>query len=166
MAVDLADDQYIESLKRAVTPLGSTAPDVDDSVWLGYLTDAFWMARLDGFMLGFSADPDGTVTGPNGEDLPQQYIALIVLYAGIRTLQLQILNTAPGFKAKAGPVEYEQDSASASVLTEMLKQLRAVQQRVIDELVGVGQSPTLYLDALSVRTFDSASYWGSIELTG
>lgn len=165
MAVDLADEQYIDSLKRAVTPLGSALFDgVDEAIWVGYLTDAFWMARLDGFMAGFT-ESDGIITGPNGEDLPQQYIALIVLYAGIRALQLQILNTAPGFRAKAGPVEYEQASASASVLTEMLKQLRAVQDRIINELAGVGQTATLYLDALSARTFESASYWGSIELT-
>ena len=166
MAVDLSDQEYIDSLKRAVTPLGGTTPDVADDVWLGYLTDAFWLARLDGFMLGYSADSTGVVTNPSGDDLPQQYIALIVLYAAIRSMQLQILNSAPAFRAKAGPVEYEQQAASASVLTEMLKQLRATQQRIIDELVGVGTSPTLYLDALSVRTFSWPSYWGSIELTG
>ena len=166
MAVDLADQEYIDSLKRAVTPLGGITPDVSDDVWVGYLTDAFWLARLDGFMPGFSVDTTGVVTSPSGEDLPQQYIALIVLYAAIRSIQLQILNTTPGFRAKAGPVEYEQQSASASVLTEMLKQLRETQQRIIDELIGVGTSPTLYLDALSVRTFNWQSYWGSIELTG
>jgi hypothetical protein len=162
MAVDLADAEFIDSLKREVTPLGSVAADVDDSVWLGYLTDAFWLARLDGFMPGYT-ESGGDITGPNGEDLPREYVALIVLYAGIKALTIQILNTAPGFRAKAGPVEYEQDSISATVLAEMLKQLKATKDRIIAEILGVGATPTLYLDALSVRTFESASYWARLN---
>jgi hypothetical protein len=155
-------------LKRVVTPLGSTMFDgVADDVWIGYLTDAFWEAKLDGFLLGYTEE-DGVVSPESltGPDLPRQYGALIVLYAGIRVLRNRILNMNTGFRAKAGPVEFEQQN-SATMLAEMLKQLRATKDRILLALdeAALGTDVQV-LDALSVRTFDAASYWGSIELTG
>ncbi len=167
MVVDLSEDQYIDSLKREVTPLGSNlfSNVTDNSVWLGYLTDAFWEAKLDGFMEGY-VEEDGEVEHESGgPDLNRKYVALIVLYAGIRVLRNRILNMNTGFRAKAGPVEFEQQN-SATMLAEMLKQLRTTKDRILEELDDFEASHTLVLDALSVRTFDSASYWGSIELTG
>jgi hypothetical protein len=167
MAVDLSDDQFIASLKREVTPLGSTLfGGVADDEWLGYLTDAFWEAKLDGFLTGYVADEDGIVTHEaSGPDLDRRYIALVVLYAGIKVLRNRILNMNTGFRAKAGPVEFEQQN-SATMLAEMLKQLRTTKDRILEELEEAEATATMVLDALSVRTFDSASYWGSIELTG
>lgn len=167
MAVDLAEDQFIASLKREVTPLGSTlfSNVTDNAVWLGYLTDAFWEAKLDGFMENY-VEEDGEVSHVSGgADLDRKYVALIVLYAGIRVLRNRILNMDTGFKAKAGPVEFEQQK-SATMLAEMLKQLRATKDRVLTELDQAEETYALVLDALSVRTFSSASYWGSPELTG
>lgn len=166
MAIDLAEDQYIDSLKRAVTPLGATAPtSVTPAQWLGYLTDAFWAAKLDGFMTGY-VEEDGEIVPESGTtDLDRKYVALIVLYAGINILSLRILNTKSGFRAKAGPVEYEEQT-SATMLAEMLKQLRATKDRILDELDELEATGVVYLDALSVRTFDLDSYWGSPELTG
>lgn len=167
MAVDLSDEQYIASLQREVIPLGSTLfSSVGEDQWLGYLTDAFWEARLDGFLAGYVADEDGIVTNESGgADLDRRYIALIVLYAGIRVLRNRILNMNTGFRAKAGPVEFEQQN-SATMLAEMLKQLRATKERIIEELDTSEETAVLYLDALSTRVFDSSSYWGGIELTG
>jgi len=170
MAVDLSEDQYIDSLKREVVPLGSTLfGAVTDAQWLGYLTDAFWEAKLDGFMTGYVADEDGVVTNETGgSDLDRRFVALIVLYAGIRILRNRILNMNTGFRAKAGPVEFEQQN-SATMLAEMLKQLRATKERIIEELEEAGSGdPTgvLLLDAFSTRLFSSSSYWGSIELMG
>jgi hypothetical protein len=165
MAVDLAD--YVDSLKREVIPMGTTLfADVNEDVWIGHLSDAFWEARLDGFLTGYVADADGVVTPESGTtDLDRRYIALVVLYAGIRVLRNRILNMNTGFRAKAGPVEFEQQN-SATMLAEMLKQLRATKDRILDELDEAEATSVLYLDAFSTRVLDSASYWGANELTG
>ena len=127
MPLDLSD--YVESLQREVIPPGSSLfANVDDAAWIGYLADAFWEARLDGFLTGYSADDDGLVTrivDTVPEDMPRQYVSLVILYAGIRVLRNKILNTNTGFRAKAGTVEYETQSG-ASVLSEMLRQLAAM----------------------------------------
>lgn len=164
MAVDLAD--YVDSLRREVTPLGADPfAAVEGDEWIGYLTDAFWEARLDGFLEGYVADEDGLVENEGGGgDLDRRYIALIVLYAGIRVLRNRILNTNTAFRAKAGPVEFEQQS-SATMLAEMLKQLRGTKDRIIEALDGDATDVHI-LDAMSVRMFDGASYYGSPELMG
>lgn len=164
MAVDLGD--YIDSLKRAVIPLGSTLfSTVTPTMWTAYMSDAFWQARLDGFMLDYSADEDGIVTNDTGGDeLGREYVSLIVLYAGITVLYNKILNTNTGFRAKAGPVEFEQQN-SATVLAEMLKQLREAKDRILEQVDG-DETNALVLDALSVRLLYPGSYWGSPELTG
>lgn len=165
MAVDLSD--FVESLRREITPLGTNLfSGVGDADLVGFMTDAFWEAKLDGFLPGFVADEDGIVTNEVGTtDLDRKYVALIVLYAGIRILRNRILNTNTGFRAKAGPVEFEQQN-SATMLAEMLKQLRATKDKILEELEAMDVSGVMVLDAFSVRLFDSTSYWGSIELTG
>lgn len=165
MSVDLSETQYRESLQRAVTPLGQTPASLTNAQWTGYLTDAFNMAKLDGFMQGYTLSDTEIVTDSGGADLDAKYVSLVILYAAIQILALQILNTNTGFRAKAGPVEFEQQT-SATMLAEMLKQLERTKDRIILELDELGATETLVLDALSVRTFELASYWGSIELTG
>lgn len=168
-ATDLGD--YISSLQREVTPLGTDPfSGVSNATWSAYMLDAFWEARLDGLLVGYSADPDGLVTldADPTQGLPREYIALVVLYAGIRVLRNQILNTSATdkLKAKAGPVEFERESgASATTLAEMLRQLRDTKNRIIEELDG--DTSVLYLDAFSTRMFSlEGSYWGSPELSG
>lgn len=167
MTVDLSE--YVASLRREVTPLGSTLfSAVTDEDLLPYLTDAFWEARLDGFMKGYVADEDGLIDPESGTtDLDQKYVALIVLYAGIRILRNQILNTNTQFRAKAGPVEFEQQS-SATMLAEMLKQLRATKDSIIaeeDEIQnGYRANTVAMIDAFSSRLFSRGAYWGSREL--
>lgn len=166
MAVELVD--YVDSLRREITPLGTTMfAGVTEDQLLGFLSDAFWEARLDGFMANYVADEDGVVTNEgSGGDLDRRYVALVVLYAGIKILRNRILNMNTGFRAKAGPVEFEQQN-SATMLAEMLKQLRATKDRILQELDEVTDATdVLALDAFSVRLFDSSSYWGSPELTG
>lgn len=166
MSVDLSE--YVNSLRREVTPPGSTVfANVTDTVLTGYLADAFWEARLDGFLVGYEADPDGIVkpVSVGGADLDRAPITLIVLYAGIRILRNKILNMNTGFRAKANNVEFEQQN-SATVLAEMLKQLRATKDQLI------ANSPTAFpathvsmIDALSVREHFSLSYFGGLQLT-
>lgn len=164
MAVDLSE--YAPTLRREVTPLGSTLfESITDTQLTPYLTDAFWEARLDGFLDGYTADEDGIVepTETGGEDLSLAGVALIVLYAGIKILRNRILNMNTGFRAKAGPVEFEQQN-SATMLAEMLKQLRDRKNQLLDRADVVG-TDVILVDAYSVRLLSSASYDGSPELT-
>ena len=166
MAIELAE--FTESLKRAVTPVGGTVYDgVSETAWVGYLSDSFWEARLDGFMVGYQANTDGVITpiDPTRESISRSWISLIILYASVRVLTNQILSTQTSFKAKAGPVEYEAQN-SATVLAEMLKQLAAAKLRLLDDLRETGHTNVHLIDAFSVRSLSAMSYYGSIELTG
>lgn len=162
MAVELSD--YTDSLRRAITPLGSTKyADVSDDVLDDYLTDAFWQGRLDGFYVGYTADDDGTVEPltPGDPEFNRAWVSLVTLYAAVAILANQILATNTRFSAKAGPVEFEQEN-SATVLAEMLKQLAAAKQRIIDQMLTNSNPSTVYLiDAYSVRSLSIGSYYGS-----
>lgn len=165
MSVDLSN--YVETLKREVTPPGSTLfADVGEDTWIGYLADAFWEARLDGFLSSWEASEDGIVTPSEvgGDDMPRDSVALVVLYAGIKVLRNRILNINTGFRAKAGPVEYETQN-SATVLAEMLKQLQGVKDRLLkarDDALNVNGTTTLLVDGYSVRQWTSDAYYGDL----
>lgn len=167
MAVELSE--YTDSLRRAITPLGSTTySGISDTVLTDYLTDAFWSARLDGFFPGYEADEDGAITpfNPDDPEFNRAWISLVVLYAAVSILANQILSTSTKFSAKAGPVEFSQEN-SATVLNEMLKQLAAAKQRIIDQMLDASNPSSVYLiDAYSTRMLSSASYYGSAELLG
>lgn len=163
MAVDLSD--FVESLRREVTPPGSDLfQTVGDDVFTGYLADAFWEARLDGFMGKWVTDEDGIVTplDPLGVDLPREMVGLIVLYASIKILRNRIMNLNTSFRSKAGPVEYEVQN-SANLLTELLKQLAARKEQILDAVENL-PTPTFYFDAYTTRQSDAGAYWG--ELSG
>ncbi len=164
MSVDL--DDYVDVLKREVNPPGQSvfAAATDDD-WIGYLADAFWEARLDGFLEHYVCDEDGVVTpvGAGSDELPRQFVALIVLYAGVRILRNRILNTNTVFRAKAGATEFERQN-SATMLAEMLKQLSAAKAKVIAQIEN-GVTPSYSFDAFSTRMLSPASYYGSPELT-
>lgn len=158
MAVDLSD--YVPSLRREVTPPDSTLfTNVTDEVFTGYLADAFWEARLDGFLTAWVADEDGLVTpvAPNTTELPREQIAAIIIYAGVRVLRNRILNMNTTFRSKAGPVEYEVQN-SAAMLVEMLKQLKAMKDRLLESQEDVGETNTLYLDAVATRLLGPNAY--------
>lgn len=143
MAVDLSE--YVDVLRREITPPGGVSPLTDDQL-TGYLADALWEARLDGFLSDYSADPDGVVT----PDISRDLIALLVVYAGIKILRNQILNTNTAFKAKAGPVEFETEN-SATMLVEMLRQLKAVKDRLLDAENSYGMTTVQLVDGFTVR---------------
>lgn len=159
MAVDLAD--YVETLKREVTPPGSSVfSNVSEEVWVGHLADAFWEARLDGFLSSWEANEDGIVTPTvsGGAELPRDRVALLVLYAGIRILRIQILNTNTAFRAVAGPVEFETQN-SATMLKEMLQQLERIKGRLLEQ-ASAGGTPTYLIDGYSVRNWSDDAYYG------
>lgn len=173
MAVELAD--YVASLRREVTPLGATLPTtVTTSELIGYLADAFWEARLDGFCEGYAADEDGVIdpitpdgsVDPTGGDIGREQIALLIVYAGVRILRTQVLNTRSQFRAKAGPVEYEEQNG-ATMLAEALRQLSATKSRLQQQATSDKELSQVYgFDALSARLFEPGSYSGSTELIG
>jgi len=163
MAVDLYD--YVESVKREIEPPGTELfAGVAEAEWVGYLSDAFWEARLDGFLEGYTTDEDLIVPVASGAaDLDRRWMALVVLYAGVKVLRNRILNLNMAFRAKAGPVEFEQEN-SAMVLAEMLRQLRAAKDRILDEL-DADETNVVVLDAFSTRLHSPLSYHGGPELT-
>lgn len=162
MAVDLGD--YIPSLKREVTPPGSDLfSGVDDATWRGYLADAFWESRLDGFLGGFTSDESGLVTATDGgDDITRDLVGLVILYAGIKVLRNRIMNLDTSFRTQAGPVEFEVQK-SANLLTEMLKQLKEHKDRILDD-VNLGPTETYYFDGYTQRNFDGESYFGERDL--
>lgn len=174
MAVDLSD--YVDVLRREVTLPGSTQfSTVPDTTMLGYLADAFWEVKLDGFVEPWVADSDGIVIPQNdpqaltsggpfnptpydpSKDIPRDQVALVVLYAGIKILRNNVLAQNTRLSAKAGPVEFTTEN-SANVLTEMLKELTNIKNRLL-ALKTFNQDVTL-IDVFSARSTSGASYAG------
>lgn len=147
--------EHTESLAREITPPGEQPPLRDDQL-LGYLTDAFWEARLDGFFPKYRVDDEGIV---EPEGFPREYVALCVIYAGGRILRLRISNLEAEIQAVAGPVEFRLRQ-SVSVLKELLQQL----ERRKDQLLGALSATDAHLiDALTVRTLSLGSYSGWVD---
>ena len=166
MAVELRD--YIDSLQRAVAAPGVALPEMEEDTWLGYLTDAFWEARLDGFMVGWELDDDGAITPVDGgdADIDRRWVSLVITYATMTMLRNQVLATQSSFRAKAGPVEFQTEK-SASTTTEMLKQLQATRDRLLESIRDSGSmTNVMIVDAYSTRALSSLSYWGGQALTG
>lgn len=156
MAVDLGE--YADVLDREINPPGSSVISLTEEQLTAYLADAFWEARLDGFLASWTADVTGMVepVKEGGEDLPRDQVALIVLYAGIRILRNVVLNTSTRFSAKAGPVEFETQN-SATVLSDMLDILRETKARLLEEDVA---SSVALIDGLTVRSLSPGAYGG------
>lgn len=174
MAVDLAD--YVDTLRREVQPPGSTSfATVSDTTFVGYLADAFWEVKLDGFIQPYACDSDGIIIPANdpqasnialgfkatdyvdGVDMPRDQVALVVLYAGIKIIRNQLMTTSTKVRAKAGPVEFETDN-SANFLVEMLKELQNVRSRLL--FLKTYNQDVFLVDAFSARSTSAASYSG------
>lgn len=124
----------------------------------GYLADAFWEVRMDGFVEPFSCDPDGIVTPVSGDDeIGRDQIALVCLYAGIKIIRNRLIEQPSRTRSKAGPVEFEQDF-SANLLVEMLKELQSTRVRLL-YMKTYNQDISL-IDAFSARSASAASYSG------
>lgn len=109
-------------------------PDVTNSDLDGYLKNGFWHLRLRSVMSSYNLDDGSGLTPPASEDviyqasnegdLPVELQHLVALAGGFRMIRLKTLNLAVNFRAKAGPVEYEQQ-ASATTLRAVLASLEA-----------------------------------------
>lgn len=125
MAATIDLNDLIEDVKSEVNPPGTDQfATATPAQWLSQLRNAFWETVIDGLIVGYEVDDDGIVsptdetsTTPLGRDLQQ----LIIYYAGIRVLKNALLNTKSMIRAKAGPVEFEQQQA-ATIQTGLLKE--------------------------------------------
>lgn len=161
MAVDLFD--LVESLKREVNPPGELAfPSATDDEYAGYLADGFWEARLDGLLSGYE-ETDGAVTpiDPDSDDLGREWQQLIVIYAGFRILKNALRQMKTVFRAQAGPVEFETQQ-SATTLKEIMVDLRARRDWLLENLATTGQVSDYYIDAVVARhdsVYFGDSFW-------
>lgn len=147
--------EFTASLRREITPVEGDALNVAEPALVGYLVDAFWEARLDGFLTDYSSNESGIVE----PELPRENVALCVLYAGIRILKLQLVNTEAHFRATAGPVGFE-TRTSATVMAEMLRQLERRRDHLLEALE---RTDAYVMDALTVRTLSPGSYGGWVN---
>lgn len=149
MAVDL--EELVPSLRRMVSPPGTELLDGQtDGELVGYLSDAFWIAKLDGFFTNYTED-DGTVEPITGiTDLPRDWQQFIVFYAGMQIVENQLRTTNTMFRSKAGPVEYEVQN-SAQLLREHLKSLMDRRNYLLELLLNrYGVMPG-YIDLVGAR---------------
>lgn len=159
MAVDLAD--YVPALRREIQPPGSTLfDDVSDDDLEGYLSDAFWEARLDGFVIDYTESGGIVTPSSSAVEFPREQTALVVLYAGLKILRNRLLQTNTKFAAKAGPVEFATEQ-SANMLTEMARQLAAVKDRLI--AMNLTATDISLVDAFSNRNASPESYGGYLQ---
>lgn len=154
MAVDLSD--LVESLQRAVSPPGTDLfPDATTSEYEGHLADAFWELVMYGYISGYT-EASGVITedvATPTTDLGREFQQLIVIVAAMNIISMLMVNLNSDFRAKAGPVEFQQ-SKSASILGRVLDRL---QKRFDDLVEGLddandGSGTTYYYDTITERT--------------
>lgn len=150
MAVDL--EELVPSLRRMVNPPGSELfPDATDGILTGYLSDAFWLAKLDGFFGGYTEN-DGLVSPESGTtELARDWQQLIVFYAGAQIVENELRGKNTAFRTKAGPVEYEVQN-SAQLLREHLLSLNKRRDYLLDLLSTKYNITPGYIDMIAART--------------
>jgi hypothetical protein len=146
----------VEQLKRELAVPGTyddVYPDTSDDDLVGSLKDGFAEAQLAGFF------QDVTLAGTQtSKDLSAAGGALVVLYAGMRTIRAQMRVTAGTSRYKAANVEYE-TTASATLLRDELAFMRTR----IDQLVSYAKKSgrqTYVLDGYVGRQLATARLGG------
>lgn len=128
----------VPSLKRALAVPGTfddAFPDTGDEDLEASLGDGYAMAQLYGFFDDGVLDPDTFVVTP---DITHSEGMLVVLFASIEIVRTSIRSLRTRVAYRAGPVEYEAEQ-SASVLSELLKELEAQRQELLN-LGGAGET--------------------------
>lgn len=140
---DLNDQ--VESLKRVVATPGTFTtyyPEATDDDLVAGLLDAFAEAQLDGFFLSpvYVADEGGLVA----PDLTLAECALVVLYAGARWVRAELLHRNTSTRYEAGGAVYETQQGT-TVLAEILKEINAKKQEVLNRLQLLGAASAIYV---------------------
>lgn len=151
---DLAD--LIETFKRAVARPGTFAvnyPETTDDDLAGSLMDAFGESQLDGFFTtGYVLDLDSAFVDP---DLTQAEGRLLVIYAAIRFIEVELLNRPVSTDAQAGKASFRQEFSS-NLLRALLDSLQKRRAQLVDKLANSGASSAFYMaDQYYLRATDS-----------
>lgn len=140
--------------REVATPGGFAAafPDVDEAEIAGQLADAFAAAQLDGFFGTYEVDLEAGEIIP---DLSPPGQALVVIYAGMRTVRALIRAARTHTRYEAKGVVYEVDSG-ASVLAELLKDMAARRRELLAAASRAQRATYSYvLDAYGPRSIGS-----------
>lgn len=132
---DLND--LVPALKRASALPGTfdeLYPEANDSDLVGYLMDSIAEAQLDGFLSSYEVDPLEETVEPDlsNENALKAPGALVVLYAAYRMVLTELRNVRNRVSYTAGPTQFEEER-TASMLNEILRQLHARKQDIIEE---------------------------------
>lgn len=159
----------VPSLKRFVAVPGgfeSFFPNTTDDDALGCVCDGFARAQLDGFFLVGAGNPHALDVDAGIVDPPLQLAegALVVLYAGKRLVQSQLLNLKTTTKYEAKGLMYDVQQA-ATVLTELLREYNSELTDLVLLSRRAGASRAFIMaDAYFIRaTGYYAGYAGAIE---
>lgn len=179
MAVDLND--LVDPLKNRVSPPGTNLyPDASDDEWFASLQNAFWEVKLAGVLTTWTENyaawggpsefgegiltpvgqTDPTYDDPGGfdenSDMSRELQQFIVMWAAWKTTLTQFQNLTSTFRAKAGPVEFE-EQRSASILKGILDQLREEIKLTLFNIgtYGIGQN-TVVFDAVIERSYSQS----------
>lgn len=135
--------ELVDPLKRNCNPPGQDLhPDASDDDWVGYLLDAFWVAKLNGVYPGYTVNTSELIVPISGtEDMPRDLQQLIVLFASVRVLESDMRGSTGQtvFRAQAGPVSFETQQ-SAQVLRELLTGARNELKELVN-LIGTSSIP-------------------------
>ncbi len=157
MAIELFE--LVEPLKRAVSPPGVVVfPDATDTMFAGYLSDAFWEIRMLGMFTNYT-EADLEVSPITGiEDLPREQQSLIILFAAITIVTNELKNLETVFRVKAGPAEFETQK-SATLLRDVLAELQRRRTIVEENLLSLGEVTDAYIDSVWERDLHYGTYW-------
>lgn len=150
MAVALST--LVRPLELAVNPPGADLfPDATETEWIDRLANAFWDARIEGFLTDYTLDElDIVAVTAGADDMPRDLQQVVVFFAAFAAVAQQLRSLRTSFRAKAGPVEFETQQ-SAAVLAELQKSLEARYQRLLDRLSDQGLVPDYVIDAVCTR---------------
>lgn len=150
--VDLED--LVEDVKAELTVPGSTSyVGSTTAQWVAQLRNAFWEARLDQVITGYS-EADGLVTPTSGDTpLSRELQQVLIYYAGVKVLKNYLTTLRTEFRAKGGQAEVE-FRQSAAVLVALYKDLTTRRDQWITYLGEAGIVPSYYIDAAQARFYN------------
>jgi hypothetical protein len=164
-AIDL--EELIPDVKAAVDAPGTASfPTATNAQWLAQLRNAFWEAKLNGFV-GFAnfQEADGSVTPISGTDtLSRELQQIIIFLAAAAAVRNKLFNLNTSFRAKAGPVEYETQQ-SAQVFKVLLDDLKSKLELWLLRLSDSGGVDTAYFDGYIEREY-SLRYGDGVFVSG
>jgi hypothetical protein len=149
MSVELST--LVPVLRLEVNEPGSEDISISDDEGIERLSSAFWEIRFLGMLTAFT-EASGEISPNSGTtEMTRDLQQIIVLVAGIKIVEMKLLNILTTFKASAGPTEFE-TQRSAQVLRAVLDNLNNKLKIAINRLSDIGgATASFYIDALSAQ---------------